>query len=349
MLVKYFGYVNDGDDYLLRLSFLKDGLFRITQPKFLNDKGSESRVFPYFNEFSPADYAWAINEYKKVSFGSFKEPTKEFLEINFLRPMGERYGDILKERLKHETGFNNMSEYDKYTFIKTVEELNVSLVESISMSLGVFSLSKSDTNEHMWTHYSSEGKGIAVAFNKEHSFFIDNDVKDVSYAPEMRAFFTFYRGSMRLNGYPLKQFYLEDMKSELSILTGIFRTGIDFTDFTNRILYSKSESWSIENEARVVLPLSGSDSFVGAVPEPKISEDIRQSLPQSYNVMYPEVCLKKIPFSAFDSVIFGYETLPEVKDDIVNIVRSNSELDHVKFKRVRYNIYGNLEVKVLDL
>ncbi|UCX04523.1 transposase domain-containing protein [Shewanella glacialimarina] len=58
MLVKYYGLVFDNrtNSWLPRVEFISNGLFRMTQPKYLNDKGSEARLWPYFNEFSPADY-----------------------------------------------------------------------------------------------------------------------------------------------------------------------------------------------------------------------------------------------------------------------------------------------------
>ena len=61
MLVKYYGlvFVHRTNRWSPRVEFISNGLFRMTQPKYLNDKGSEARLWPYFNEFSPADYAWA--------------------------------------------------------------------------------------------------------------------------------------------------------------------------------------------------------------------------------------------------------------------------------------------------
>ena len=51
MLVKYLGTIlnPEGHTYA-RSDFLENGLFRITQPKYLNDKGSEARFYPYFQD-----------------------------------------------------------------------------------------------------------------------------------------------------------------------------------------------------------------------------------------------------------------------------------------------------------
>lgn len=64
-----------------------------------------------------------------------------------------------------------MDEYDQLQLTKIAEGINNFLVEALSCHLGILSLSKSDTNEIMWTHYASEGKGLAVTFNKNHPFF----------------------------------------------------------------------------------------------------------------------------------------------------------------------------------
>ena len=54
---------------------------------------------------------------------------------------------------------------------QAAERVNSFLVEALSCQLGILSLSKSDTNELMWTYYASEGKGLAVTFNENHAFF----------------------------------------------------------------------------------------------------------------------------------------------------------------------------------
>ena len=70
MLVKYYGLAFDKEKntWLPRSNFILNGLFRMTQPKYLNDKGSEARLWPYFNKFSPADYAWAKKSILNFSF-----------------------------------------------------------------------------------------------------------------------------------------------------------------------------------------------------------------------------------------------------------------------------------------
>ena len=99
---------------VLRTDFLIDGLFRFTQPRYLNDKGSEAKCVPYFNEFSPADIAWAKNEFYKQNKGTNKNtpPIDELIDV-YLCPMGIRYGDSFPHLVKQQTDFSSMNEYDK--------------------------------------------------------------------------------------------------------------------------------------------------------------------------------------------------------------------------------------------
>jgi hypothetical protein len=88
LLVKYYGLVLDEESKELspRSDFLSNGLFRMTQPKYLNNKGSEAKLLPYFNKFSPADLAWARKQHDKIQIDPTYKPTAEEL-INFhLRP-----------------------------------------------------------------------------------------------------------------------------------------------------------------------------------------------------------------------------------------------------------------------
>lgn len=84
MLVKYLGTTtNEQNEHIPRSEFLENGLFRMTQPKFLNDKGSEAKFFPYFDKFSPADMAYARKCFFRFNAGiNPEEPSDEQL-INF--------------------------------------------------------------------------------------------------------------------------------------------------------------------------------------------------------------------------------------------------------------------------
>ncbi|HEJ0179954.1 TPA: DUF2971 domain-containing protein [Citrobacter koseri] len=328
-----------------RTEFISNGLFRMTQPKYLNDKGSEARLWPYFNRFSPADYAWAKREHDKIQLDPFYTPSNEELENFFLKPCGSRYGDTFPHMLRQE-GFKSMGEYDLIQLTNAAKKINKFLVEALSCHLGVLSLSKSDTNELMWTHYASEGQGLAVNFNQNHPFFNQLPPKDVSYAAEKRASLTYYKGMMRINGIPLKNFNTHDFSNPLNIIQLLSGNGIDIVDFSERLLYSKAEKWSSEDEVRIVCPLIFCENRKGPLVQPKFELELTSEQSILFEE-YSEINLKKIPFDAFESIVFGYDMSESDMATIVRLVKENDELSHLKLRVATHDIYGNVEISDL--
>lgn len=347
MLVKYYGLVfnKEINSWSPRSEFISNGLFRMTQPKYLNDKGSEARIWPYFNNFSPADYAWAKREHEKIQLNSSYAPSNEELENFFLKPLGSRYGDHFPHML-HQEGFKSMDEYDLIQLTKVAEKVNKFLVEALSCQLGVLSLSKSDTNELMWTHYASEGQGLAVTFNRDHPFFNQLAPKDVSYTAEKRASLTYYKGMMRMNGVPLKKFHTHDFSNPLNVFQSLSDSGIDMVDFSDRLLYSKAQKWSSENEVRIVCPLVFCEVQKGALTQPEFELELTTAQTLLFKA-YNEINLKKIPFDAFESIVFGYSMSESDMTNIIGLVRRNDALSHLKLRVAKHNIYGDIEVSDL--
>ncbi|EPY1265457.1 DUF2971 domain-containing protein [Klebsiella pneumoniae] len=344
MLVKYYGLIFDkeANDWSPRAEFISNGLFRMTQPKYLNDKGSEARLWPYFNNFSPADYAWAKREHDKIQLDPSHIPSNEELESFFLKPRGLRYGDQFPHML-HQEGFKSMDEYDQLQLTKIAEGINNFIVEALSCHLGILSLSKSDTNEIMWTHYASEGKGLAVTFKQNHPFFNQFPPKDVSYATDKRVSLTYYKGVMRINGAPLKKFNVHDFSNPLNIMQSLSENGIDIDDFTERLLYSKAEKWAVEDEVRIVCPLAFCENKKGSLVRPDFEFELTSEQSVLFNA-YSEINLKKIPFDAFDSIVFGYSMSESDMAAVIGLVRENDELSHIKLRVAKHNIYGNVEI-----
>ncbi|AVE51878.1 DUF2971 domain-containing protein [Serratia marcescens] len=348
MLVKYYGLVFDEmtNCWSPRTEFISNGLFRMTQPKYLNDKGSEARLWPYFNKFSPADYAWAKREHDKIQRNPSYIPSNEELENFFLKPCGTRYGDTFPHML-HLEGFKSMDEYDLAQLTIIAEKINTFLVESISCHLGVLSLSKSDTNELMWTHYASEGKGLAVTFKENHHFFDQLPPKDVSYSQDKRASLTYYKGMMRMNGIPLKKFYAVDFINPIGVMETLIGNGIDIVDFSERLLYSKAERWSSEDEVRIVCPLMCCEKKVGPLVQPEFGFELTTEQ-SSHFKSYSEINLKSIPFDAFESIVLGYAMNESDRSTIIESVRKNANLSHLKLRVAKHDIYGNIEVTDLS-
>lgn len=348
MLVKYYGLVVDEQSGRTtpRASFLSDGLFRMTQPKFLNDRGSEAKLFPYFNEFAPTDIAWARKQYDKTQLGGSYEPTKEYLENFFLKPLGVRYGDKFPYMVRQQTNFNSMDDYDKNHFVRSAELVNSFLVEALSCNLGVLSLCKSDTNELMWTHYSSNGKGLAIVFKESHPFFKQFLMREVSYSPEKRATMTYYKGSFRINGIPIKNFHVSDFSNPSAICTALLSNGVDIMELAERLICSKAEKWVSEDEVRIICPNAFCEYKSGKIIEPQIDLEIPEALRHFFQG-YNEVWLKKIPFDAFESVVFGYETSDADKQTVIKKISDNPKLSHMKIKVAKHNVYGQIETQDL--
>lgn len=344
MLVKYYGlaFSDEKKAWFPRTDFISNGLFRMTQPKYLNDKGSEAKLWPYFNRFSPADYAWARRKHAKLEREPGFIPSDDFLETVYLKPTGIRYGDAFPHMLQLE-GVKSMDEFDYKQLNEIAIKINTLIIEALSCQLGVFSLSKSANNELMWTHYASEGKGLAVIFNPEHMFFQQFPPRDVTYCPEKRASLTYYKGSLRINGIPLDKFRSGSEDNPTNILRTLSGNDVDMNELSERLLYSKAEKWASEDEVRIICPLSLCEEKIGALVSPALDAEV---LDRFRNILtqYTEINLKKIPFDAFDSIVFGYDMTDENKEVILKMVKNNNELSHIKFRIARHNIYGDIEI-----
>lgn len=324
-----------------RCDFLLNGLFRMTQPKYLNDKGSESRLLPYFNQFSPADYEWAKKEHAKWESNPSYEPSNEELEF-YLRPVGRRYGEDFPHLLKNE-GFESMEEFDYAELCKIATSINNYLVEVLSCQLGVFSLCNTDTNENMWTYYANDGEGLAIKFKEEHYFFKIFQPKKVNYKPEKRASLTYYKGMVRLNGLPLKKFFPNNYVNSSFVLSPLLNDEINLAGLAERILYSKAENWKVEDEVRIICPLRYCEEKKGQKTKPKIEIELPPTMHDYHNEQF-EINLKKIPFDAFDSLIFGYNMKEEDIALAINKANQNPELAHLKFKQAKHDVFGNIKI-----
>lgn len=351
MLVKYLGTItNDKNEHIPRSEFLENGLFRMTQPKFLNDKGSEAKFFPYFDKFSPADMAYARRCFFEFNADlNTGEPSDEDLINLFLKPAGSRYTLEEFPTLLGFTDYDSIEAYNaaqKEHLEKSVEGFNSFILEALSCHIGIFSLSKSANNELMWTHYANEGMGLAVTFKEEHPFFKKFGLQDVSYKIEDRASITYYRGTTRINGEYSKSFELEENVSLSDIYKLVYQDKSKYKELIDRLLYSKSQKWSYEDEKRIICPLISCEETSEKIIKPNfdlnLPNDLLINLPS-----YPEVCLKKIPFDAFDSVIFGYSVNELQKQNIINKARENPNLKHLKFNQAKSDIYG--DIKIIEL
>ncbi|AUI88140.1 hypothetical protein BS333_17425 [Vibrio azureus] len=345
MLVKYYGLIDDesGNGLIPRFQFLINGKFRFTQPKYLNDKGSESKLLPYFNRFSPSDLKWAKRQHDKWQADPDYVPSDEELINMHLRPSGIRLDDCFPTMILTEKNFDSVSDFEEHKFKSMVSSVNTLILDALSSQIGVLSLSNTATNELMWTHYASEGKGIAISFNEAHPFFTKHIPLPVTYKSEDRACITYFEGNWRINGEPVESYQTSEKSSAIEAYTQMLSNGVDIDELTKRLMFSKAHKWAYEDETRIVLPLELCDEKLG--PIIKLPEEISSLNVKLLNLgNYPEVCLKRIPFDAFDTLFFGYNLDNVHKEKIIKAVKNNKELSHLKIKSVKHDIYGEIEL-----
>ena len=327
MLVKYIGksFIEDKNIkkdnknvgiYEVRTSFLKDGLFRFTQPKYLNDQGSEFKLLPYLNAISPTDKKYAIQQIRKrrTNFNHHEITESNILNVLGIPLQGMRYDSAMYPGMNL-TGTKSLAKSDNTKFENRISTLNKEIVNRISQELGVFSLSTDPLNEHMWVMYASEGTGIAIEFNEENEFFKQYPAQDVSYKKGDRATYSYNESIELINGIKLKN--IANFALEQS----------DMLNLSERLALSKKESWSLEKEKRIIMRLSEASNAEHNHP---------------LHSVHPKFSFKKIPFSAFKSIILGYNVSSRLKSDIEKLIANNPELHHVKIKEVKHDLYGDL-------
>lgn len=340
MIYKYLGEAVDSSSGTFgpRATCLGDGLFRITQPALLNDKTSEFRAAVYFNEFSPADYEWARQEERKYQLEPSYQPSNDELERMFLKPFGVHYGEAMPHLWTSHERFRSMDEFDQAHVEEIAGRINSAAVGIFSTLFGVLSLCEEPANKLMWTHYGSEGRGLAVGFDEKHAFFARAGLRRVSYEAADRASITYFKGTVRLNG----RWMLPDPDG--SRFVGLIQDQRELRSMMDRFVYAKEAIWSYEREQRLLVPLSQRDSEVtsagvfhpSSLP-PDLAAKFASILPSE-----PKICLKRIPFDAFTEVLLGYDVSSDSEMRVRQLLERNSELEHVVLKRMRVNAFGEL-------
>ncbi|WPC34756.1 MULTISPECIES: DUF2971 domain-containing protein [Acinetobacter] len=300
------------------LAFLDNSLFRITQPQYLNDPPGEARFAPFYNHFSEADFEYARKKYQTSWLNDGSIPDNNFLLNNFLLPTGMRYTVELFPSLKGFTDYETTDEIERFQAIQLIEIINNCLLEHMNQMIGIFSLSDSLTNHDMWIKYGQHGKGIALEFDKQHQFFKKYPTRKVIYSNEKRASITYYEGCIRINGIRLKDKY----ESALDVQDHLLNE-INLSDLITRLFFTKNLKWSTENEHRIIFDL------------------------QQYDQRKENIFLKKIPFEAFKTLTFGWDTPESIIKEIFQKIKNNPALNHLRIQKVRYGQlenYDNLEV-----
>lgn len=246
MYFKYSGF--DRETNSVRVSFLKDGLFRFTQPKYLNDPKEGKPKF-YFHKYSPKDIALARKELLKDSAFSFGNQLSDDEVINLaLNPFPSlRFGDAFPH-LVQQKGFSSMEEYDKSQLQKIFNNFH----DKLNIEIGVFSLAKNKNNNVMWSSYCNGYNGLVVEFGQGIEGLPRFISKEVSYDPETIDFeISLNEGIVRFNGEKIDLISKDTPKITDSLIESF--------------LFHKTRAWSYEEEFRLVSRLCDTNIAKGEI------------------------------------------------------------------------------------
>lgn len=243
--------------YLTRTEFLDDGYFRITQPQYLNDPNGEAKFTPFFNKFSDADLKYAYKLYLSSIFYEGPNISNEFLIQNYLLPTGDRYSIDTFPSLKGFKEFEfyeTMDDFDRFHATEFINQINSNLRAKLDQSIGIFSLTNSCTSQQMWLRYGNHGKGIAISFDSKHDFFIKNPPQKITYDNNKKASITFFESMIRINGL----LFPNNLKNPKEVFK-YYYDNLDPADLYERLLLTKTERWSDEEESRIIFDLNNHD------------------------------------------------------------------------------------------
>lgn len=209
-----------------RVSFLRDGLIRFSQPQVFNDP---FELKPLFSSFGSGEY--------------FEQRVREgFDEI--IREEYEAQSADFKVAISY-SAFRSYAEQQRPQLVTGVTKLANELTPMVQASfhkgfekhVGVLSLTEEPASLLMWAHYGNSHQGFVVEFDTEHAFFDQRTAKSDQLRHLQRVYYSASRPSLTL--------------SQVSA----------FGD-----LLQKSEQWAYEREWRMLVALKHSDSVVPSTP-----------------------------------------------------------------------------------
>ncbi len=157
-IVQYFKYLNPQ-----RIDVLENLKIRYTQAIALNDP------FEVFPAIIDKDKDWYMRQF-------ITRIEAEAAEINFRSPVKKK--QYIRARKKDFPNF-----YRCYTDEKWLFEQAFSIVMLDANVQGYLSLSKTEKNILMWSHYAQNHEGFAIGFDANHSYF-DLGVTEVEYSDQ---------------------------------------------------------------------------------------------------------------------------------------------------------------------
>ncbi|MDY0201022.1 MAG: DUF2971 domain-containing protein [Tenuifilaceae bacterium] len=289
-----------------RIDVLENMSIRFTQAKYLNDP-FESLPFIsklmsdvassalYSKSINPVideigDRKLSINDIPKEFRNQIPQEIVEYISsISIKQGLGLIPGihpEILTKKL-----LSSKAEEVKINYSEKMKE-------SWSNFFGILSLTQSNENITMWSHYAQNHEGFVIEFDPNHEFFnkkrSEND--SLGYLREVK--YTDKRPSIEL---------VNSLESESELIEYI----------ASHILYTKSIHWSDERELRLIYNLKNSDNKL---------------LPNGQ-----EIYLFSLPPKAIINIFIGVNARSELIEKIESLIKLK-EFTHVHIKQGKLDL-----------
>lgn len=213
-----------------RISILRDGLIRFSQPQAFNDPfelkphifelmdraGLEKTISDLFPEVIRREYDKQTQEFRN------KIPYEIFSSL----------AEVNKDKI-----FSNQNLF----LTEAVKNIRKIVYEGIEKVIGILSLTESSNNLLMWAHYANSHQGFVIEFDSSDKFFN----QQISESDELRY---------------LRKVSYSDERPNIRINVR------DGSDAGVKTFLTKSSEWAYEKEWRIMLPLELSDEKIKSVP-----------------------------------------------------------------------------------
>jgi len=179
--------------------------------------------------------------------------------------------------------------------------------KKVNLEVGVFSLTTDNKNSVMWSSYCENYKGIVVGFSEELIDLPQYISSEVFYDLEKIGLeVSLNYGQTRFNGKIIK----ENDKTPIIISDELIKS----------FLFHKESQWDYEKEYRLISKLNSASKKAD------------------------NIYLEKIPFTFIKEIFLGSKMEHEEKEQIISIINSNKELNHIKISHQTINeLTGEIE------
>lgn len=209
-----------------RMSIIKDGLIRFTQPQAFNDP---FELKPYISTVAKESY---IEELINSTFEKLihQEYDNQPHQIKNSLPLSQY---LAFAKSKRPEMLNQMQEIVK----KVTPRMGSAIHQRLENTFCILSLTECPRNLLMWAHYANSHQGFVIEFDAEHEFFTrqKSDKSELRHVKKV-------------------QYTIQRPCLDLSKLTGIDE------------FLMKGKDWEYEQEWRILMELKDADKIVNSAP-----------------------------------------------------------------------------------